>query len=72
EYFDFGFESSSNSSDSDEEDDDTETKQQRVTDPSDTDSITVRRKTCLTLQSNISAKECAKKLLKMNLYREQD
>ncbi|CAF4459941.1 unnamed protein product, partial [Rotaria magnacalcarata] len=51
---------------------DTETKQQRVTDPSDTDSITVRRKTCLTLQSNISAKECAKKLLKMNLYREQD
>ncbi|CAM4874408.1 unnamed protein product [Rotaria socialis] len=64
EYFDYEFESSSNSSDSDEKDEDTETKQQKVTDRNDTDSITI--------QSNISAKECAKKLLKMNLYREQN
>ncbi|CAF4455298.1 unnamed protein product, partial [Rotaria sp. Silwood2] len=71
-YTDDEFGSSSNSSDSDEEADDNEEKQQRTIDPSDTNLVTLRHKTCLTIQSNISAKECAKKLLKMNLYRRQN
>jgi len=71
-YTDDEFGPSSNSSDSDEEGDDNEEKQQRIIDPTETNLVTFRHKTCLTIQSNISAKECAKKLLKMNLYRRQN
>ncbi|CAF4936182.1 unnamed protein product [Rotaria sp. Silwood1] len=62
-------ESSSNSSDSDEEDNANEEKQQlRITDQTETDLIILRHKICLTIQTNIDAKKCAHKLLKMNLH----
>jgi len=65
-YTDDEFGPSSNSSDSDEE------KEQEIIDPTEKNLVTLRHKTCLTIQSNLSAKECAKKLLKMNLYRRKD
>jgi hypothetical protein len=65
-YTDDEFGPSSNSSDSDEE------KEQGIIDPTEKNLVTLRHKTCLTIQSNLSAKECAKKLLKMNSYRRKD
>lgn len=53
-------------------DDDNQEKQQKTTDQSETNLLMLDHETCLTIQLNVVAKQCAKKLLNTNLYRRLD